>query len=204
VPYFDLSFQHASATVLRRMRRFGSPQDFLELLGRIRARVPEAGVRSNVIVGFPGETLAELAELDDFLVEARLDVVGVFGYSDEDGTHAATLPDKVDPDEVADRTRRMSRLVEQLLAQRADERIGSVVDVLVDRRIDSGPDAEGRADHQGPEVDGTTLLRGCPAAPGSVVRARIVAAEGIDLVAEATGVVVAEAGAPLLASGVVS
>jgi len=201
VPYFDLSFQHASATVLRRMRRFGDPESFLGLLARIRDRVPEAGVRSNVIVGFPGETAAELAELEEFLQRARLDVVGVFGYSDEDGTHAATLPDKIDPDEVADREARVSRLVDELLVQRADERVGSIVDVLVDRVVtaaagdddapNDGPDVEGRADHQAPEVDGTTLLRGPAAAnlqPGNVIRARVVAADGIDLVAEPVGI----------------
>ena len=94
-PYFDLSFQHASPAVLRRMRRFGSRADFLELCARIRALAPEAGIRSNVIVGFPGETEADLAELEAFLSEARLDAVGVFGYSDEDGTEAAGYPDKV-------------------------------------------------------------------------------------------------------------
>ena len=88
VPYFDLSFQHASATVLRRMRRFGDPDSFLGLLEQVRALAPAAGVRSNVIVGFPGETEEEFATLCDFLVAARMDVTGVFGYSDEDGTEA--------------------------------------------------------------------------------------------------------------------
>lgn len=197
VPYFDLSFQHASASVLRRMRRFGGTDEFLDLLGRIRAAVPDAGARSNVIVGFPGETEAELAELENFLVEARLDVVGVFGYSDEEGTHAATLPGKLEPDEIADREARVGRLVEQLLAQRADERVGTIVDVMVDRlvaadldpdrdvdRLTELPDAEGRADHQAPEVDGTTLLRGLRPTPGIIVRAKVVATEGIDLVAD--------------------
>ena len=200
VPYFDLSFQHASPTVLRRMRRFGGGDEFLELLARVRERVPEAGVRSNVIVGFPGETAAELAELEAFLEQARLDVVGVFGYSDEEGTHAATLPGKIEPDEVADRESRVSRLVEELLSQRADERVGSIVEVLVDRVVDGdadgggdgealsgGPDAEGRAAHQAPEVDGTTLLCGHAPPRGSIVRARVVAAQGIDLVAEPIG-----------------
>jgi ribosomal protein S12 methylthiotransferase len=191
VPYFDLSFQHASATVLRRMRRFGDPEQFLDLLSRIRALAPEAGVRSNVIVGFPGETDAEFAELEDFLLAARLDVIGVFGYSDEDGTAAADLPDKVDPDVVADREAQLGRIVEQLISERAHERVGSVVDVLVDRMIvveddaptTQGPDAEGRADHQAPEVDGTTLLPGVVVAPGTIVRARVVDSVGADLVA---------------------
>lgn len=200
VPYFDLSFQHASASVLRRMRRFGDPDSFLDLLSRIRDRVPSAGVRSNVIVGFPGETEADLAVLEQFLVDARLDVIGVFGYSDEEGTHAVTLPGKVDPDEIADRESRVGRLVEQLLSQRAEDRIGSIVDVLVDRSaadlaelaaLPDDPDqadqihhAEGRADHQAPEVDGTTALHACTAVAGSVVRAVVVAVDGIDLVAE--------------------
>src|SRR5690606_33857051 len=95
VPYFDLSFQHASAPLLRRMRRFGSTESFLELIASIRDRAPEAGIRSNVIVGFPGETEDDVEELEDFLTRAKLDVVGVFGYSDEDGTEAADLPDKI-------------------------------------------------------------------------------------------------------------
>ena len=90
VPYFDISFQHASESLLRRMRRFGSSESFLELIDQVRARAPLAGIRSNVIVGFPGETQEDLDELEAFLTAARLDVVGVFGYSDEDGTEAET------------------------------------------------------------------------------------------------------------------
>src|SRR4029077_15466324 len=84
--YFDLSFQHASNPVLRRMRRFGDAEAFLGLLAQARAQAPEAGARSNFIVGFPGETEEDLETLCDFLSEARLDAIGVFGYSDEDGT----------------------------------------------------------------------------------------------------------------------
>ena len=131
-PYFDLSFQHASNTVLRRMRRFGDPESFLGLLDRVRSLAPEAGVRSNVIVGFPGETEDDLETLCDFLVAARLDVVGVFGYSDEDGTEAATYDDKLDEDEVLARTARVTDLVEELTSQRAEERIDEEVVVLVE------------------------------------------------------------------------
>jgi ribosomal protein S12 methylthiotransferase RimO len=180
VPYFDLSFQHASGAVLRRMRRFGDAESFLELLDTIRARVPNAGVRSNVIVGFPGETPDELAELEDFLQRARLDVVGVFGYSDEDGTHAATLPGKVDPDDVRERAQRVSGLVDELVAQRAQERIGEPVEVLIDRV--AGDTVEGRADHQAPEVDGVTALPAGAGSPGSLVRAVVTGADGVDLV----------------------
>jgi ribosomal protein S12 methylthiotransferase len=85
VPWLDVSFQHSSPAVLRRMRRFGSSSAFLDLIDRIRALAPAAAIRSNVVVGFPGETAADVEELAAFLTAARLDVVGVFGYSDEDG-----------------------------------------------------------------------------------------------------------------------
>ncbi len=184
VPYFDLSFQHASATVLRRMRRFGDPESFLGLLEQVRALAPEAGVRSNVIVGFPGETEEDLQTLCDFLVAARMDVTGVFGYSDEDGTEAAGFEDKLDEDEVRARAEHVTSLVEQLTAERAEERIGEVVEVLVES-VEDG-EVVGRAALQGPEVDGTTLLDGLDdttASVGEIVRAEVVDTDGIDLVA---------------------
>ncbi len=183
VPYFDLSFQHASATLLRRMRRFGDPDSFLDLLERVRAQAPEAGVRSNVIVGFPGETEDDLQVLCDFLEAARLDVTGVFGYSDEDGTEAAGYEGKLDPDEVAERTAHVTALVEELNAQRAEERVGERVEVLVESLEDG---VEGRARHQGPEVDGTTRLLDAPASVkiGDLLDAVVVGTEGVDLVAE--------------------
>jgi ribosomal protein S12 methylthiotransferase len=185
--YFDLSFQHASASVLRRMRRFGDPDSFLGLLARVRAFAPEAGVRSNVIVGFPGETDEDLRTLCDFLVAARLDVTGVFGYSDEDGTEAEGYDGKLDEDEIRTRVEHVTDLVEQLTADRAAERIGEQVEVLVEsvEEDSEGWAAEGRADHQGPEVDGTTLLPSGSYAVGDLVPAAVVASEGADLVAEA-------------------
>ena len=184
MPYFDLSFQHASATVLRRMRRFGDPESFIGLLEQVRALAPEAGVRSNVIVGFPGETEEALQTLCDFLVAARMDVTGVFGYSDEDGTEAAGFEDKLDEDEVRARAEHVTSLVEQLTAERAEERIGEVVEVLVES-VEDG-EVVGRAALQGPEVDGTTLLDGLDdttASVGEIVRAEVVDTDGIDLVA---------------------
>ena len=183
VPYFDLSFQHASASVLRRMRRFGDPESFLDLLARIRGLAPEAGVRSNVIVGFPGETQDDLQTLCDFLEAARMDVTGVFGYSDEDGTEAASYDGKLDEDEVRERTEHVTALVEELNAQRAEERIGEGIDVLVESV--GGSTAEGRAAHQGPEVDGTTTLTTVPegTAAGDLVRATVTGTDGVDLIA---------------------
>ncbi len=188
VPYYDISFQHASEPLLRSMRRFGSREAFLDLLDRVRTDAPEAGIRCNVIVGFPGETEADLDELDAFLSEARLDVVGVFGYSDEDGTEAETYAGKLPPEVIADRVDRFTRLVEELTAQRAEERVGELAEVLVEE-IDEDGNAVGRAAFQGPDVDGvTTVLAGLGAsAPrvGDLVTVVVVASEGIDLVAEA-------------------
>jgi MiaB/RimO family radical SAM methylthiotransferase len=179
--YFDLSFQHASSTVLRRMRRFGDTESFLGLLDRVRSLAPEAGVRSNVIVGFPGETEQDLETLCDFLIAARLDVVGVFGYSDEDGTEAATYDDKLDPDEVRARTARVADLVEELTSQRAEERVGEEVVVLVEDLTDG--EVVGRTAAQGPDVDGTTILVGADARVGDLVPAVVVKSDGVDLVA---------------------
>lgn len=190
-PYFDLSFQHASATVLRRMRRFGDPESFLGLLDQVRGLAPEAGVRSNVIVGFPGETEEEFETLCDFLVAARMDVTGVFGYSDEDGTEAEKLDGKLDEDEINARVQHLNDLVSELTSQRAEERIGSTVEVLVEEVDPDGTGdgtVEGRAAQQGPEVDGTTRVLGAPdARVGDLVTAVVVATDGVDLIAEPAG-----------------
>ncbi|MDA3643679.1 30S ribosomal protein S12 methylthiotransferase RimO [Saccharopolyspora indica] len=185
-PYFDLSFQHSSESVLRRMRRFGSTESFLALIEQIRELAPEAGIRSNFIVGFPGETEEDFAELQDFLTRARLDAVGVFGYSDEDGTEAAGFTDKLDPEVVDERVEKLSDLVDELIAQRAEDRVGSEVRVLVER-IDDG-EVVGRADHQGPEVDGECLVEDAgEVGVGDVLRCRVVDSEGVDLVVRPVG-----------------
>ena len=189
-PYFDMSFQHSSASVLRRMRRFGDTDRFLDLLAQIRAGDPTAAVRSNVIVGFPGETEDDVAELERFLLAARLDAVGVFGYSDEDGTEAEQLPDHLPQDVVDERVARLTALAEELTSQRAEERVGELAEVLVDAVTAEG--VEGRTAGQAPEVDGATLLTGEGSRDlevGDLVRARIVGSEGVDLVAEPVEVV---------------
>ncbi|MDT0305593.1 MiaB/RimO family radical SAM methylthiotransferase [Streptomyces sp. DSM 44917] len=208
-PYFDLSFQHAAPGVLRAMRRFGDADRFLGLLATIRERAPRAGVRSNFIVGFPGESEADLAELERFLTEARLDAIGVFGYSDEEGTEAAGYDGKLPEEEIAERLERVSALADELIAQRAEERLGEPVRVLVETAGDAEEAAEdaewalqaaagavpgarilgvGRGQHQAPETDGHVVLLGGPEAggplrPGEFAAAEVVAARGVDLVA---------------------
>lgn len=188
-PYFDLSFQHASAAILRRMRRFGSRPDFMRLIEQIRVLSPEAGIRSNVIVGFPGETEEDVAELEAFLIEARLDAVGVFGYSDEDGTEAATFSDKIAEHLIAARVERMTAIAEEVMAQRAEDRVGSIVEVLIEEIETDSVDVPtgrfiGRAGHQGPD-DGSTTVQALAASIGQMIRAKVVDTEGVDLIAVA-------------------
>ena len=188
-PYFDLSFQHASTPVLRRMKRFGGTDSFLDLLARARAHAPELGARSNFIVGFPGETEDDLAELERFLTQAGLDAIGLFGYSDEDGTEAANFDGKLDPDTVAERVERITALADELVTQRAEDRIGTSVEVLVEEVGDEGSDdVVGRAAHQGPDVDGVVRLVGADGlARGRFVPAVVIDTDGVDLVAEVSG-----------------
>jgi ribosomal protein S12 methylthiotransferase len=186
VPYFDLSFQHASGQVLRSMRRFGDRARFTDLIDRIRQACPQAGIRSNFIVGFPGETAADLRELELFLSSARLDAIGIFGYSDEDGTEAAAFPGKVSEDEIARRVAEFADIADEVMAQRASDRVGETVEVLIETALAGDGDGqfEGRAAHQAPDVDGsTTLLTDRPLAPGDVVTARVTESAGADLVA---------------------
>lgn len=179
-PYFDLSFQHSSGTVLRAMRRFGDSEKFLHLISQIRALSPEAGIRSNVIVGFPGETEDDYQELIEFVSGANLDAIGVFGYSDEDNTEALNLGNKVDPDLIRHRVDELSTLVDELVTERAASRIGEDILVL----IEDEEFQEGRAAHQGPEVDGSTTFVGTHYSAGQYVQGRVIDSLGADLIAQ--------------------
>ena len=180
-PYFDLSFQHSSPTVLRRMRRFGDSEKFLHLITQIRALSPEAGIRSNFIVGFPGETQEDFDELANFLSAAKLDAIGIFGYSDEDNTEALDLTDKVEEDVIRQRVESLSSLADEMVSLRAAARIGESVRVLIeDKELQ-----EGRAAHQGPEVDGTTSFIDTNFEVGQYIDAVVIDSMGADLVARA-------------------
>jgi ribosomal protein S12 methylthiotransferase RimO len=181
MPYFDLSFQHTSPTVLRRMRRFGDNEKFLHLINQIRVLSPEAGIRSNFIVGFPGETQQDFDELATFITQAKLDAVGVFGYSDEDNTEALNLGEKVDADVIAQRLETLSSLADEMVSSRAQARIGEQIRVL----IEDAELQEGRAAHQGPEVDGSTSFIGTNFMVGQYVDAVVIDSMGADLVAKA-------------------
>lgn len=181
VPYFDLSFQHANGDLLRSMRRFGDGEKFLHLISQIRALSPTAGIRSNFIVGFPGESDAAFIDLIEFLSEAQLDAIGVFGYSDEDKTEAETLPNKVAPEIIAERVSELSTLVDELITQRSEMRIGEKISVLIEDEAEQ----EGRAEHQGPDVDGSTFVKSRNKyRVGDYVDAVVSDVAGVDLIAQ--------------------
>jgi ribosomal protein S12 methylthiotransferase len=187
VPYFDLSLQHASAPLLRGMKRWGSGERFAELVDRIRAHEPDAAFRSSFIVGFPGETEADHDELLGFLRETRLDWAGFFPFSAEDGTPAATRDEQVPAELAAERLRECSELQDPITQAARDALVGATVEVLVD-----GPDAEsgallGRTHREAPEIDGIVRVTGATfARPGALVAAVVTEAEGPDLVARAS------------------
>lgn len=195
VPYFDLSFQHASGSLLRRMRRFGDGEKFLHLITQIRALAPESGIRSNFIVGFPGESDDEFSELIEFISASGLDAIGIFPYSDEDGTEAATLHDKVDESLISERFEVATKVAEEVVDQRAEARLGEEVELLIESIEDATIEErsiEGRCAHQGPEVDGSAFLqvvnRGANRGAkvelklGDYVKAVVVGHEGADLI----------------------
>ncbi|HUW40852.1 MAG TPA: 30S ribosomal protein S12 methylthiotransferase RimO [Rectinemataceae bacterium] len=197
-PYFDLPFQHASARILKAMHRRGSAEVYLELLGRVRQALPDAVIRSTFLLGFPGETDEDFAALRDFQEKARLDWLGAFAYSREEGTPAYALRPAVSRKAVAERKRTVEEAQERITRERLERFVGRELRVLVEEEAapaaepgERGPVGEagageadeefslGRAWMQAPEVDGLTVLRG-RRRPGELVRARVLAVAGVD------------------------
>ncbi len=183
VPYFDLSLQHASGELLRAMKRPGDGVRHLSLIADIRAAAPEAATRSSFIVGFPGETDAQVEELADFLQEARLDWAGFFPYSAEDGTPAADLPDRVDPDVVSERLRYLMSIQEEITAEANEATVGKTLRVLVDGLEDGRP--YGRSYREAPEIDG--VIEFDTGKPGDFVQVEIDASYGSELAGTVVG-----------------
>ena len=183
VPYFDLSLQHASGKLVRKMRRWGDGPKFLDLIARIRDRFPDAALRSAFIVGFPGETERDAAELADFLPQAQLDWAGFFPYSNEEGTAAATFSRGRVPQATAERRAEVLGEVQSEIAEaKRAALIGSEVEVLVESR--DGLQVRGRTWREAPEVDAEVRLRNARATRvGDVVRAKVTSVDGLDLIA---------------------
>ncbi len=174
VPYFDLSLQHASKPLLRRMRRWGDGPRFLARIDDIRRREPSAAFRSSFIVGYPGETEEDHDELLRFVEEAQLDWAGFFSYSREEGTHAAQLDGAVDPGLVAERLAELSEMQDRITAVRRSDLVGDIVEVLVDEP------GVGRTHREAPEIDGIVAIpRDLPA--GTFAKVTITGAAGPDL-----------------------
>ena len=185
--YVDLPLQHASASVLRRMRRPGNRQTYERLLSRIRDRIPGATLRTTLIVGFPGETQQDFAELERFVADTAFDHLGVFTYSHEEGTRAGELTDDVPAATKRTRRNRLMARQKRIVARAHRQRIGSEVRVMVDGR---SPEHElvvqARLEGQAPDIDPIVYLTDCDPAsvvPGDLIRARIVGARGYDLLA---------------------
>jgi ribosomal protein S12 methylthiotransferase len=179
LPYVDVPLQHASDAMLRAMKRGATAAKQRELIARLRAGIPGLTLRTTFIVGFPGETDADFEELCEFVRQARFDRVGVFRYSDEEGTAAAAYPDKVARAVARTRHRRLMAIQRAVMAEKLGALVGSEATVLVDEagaRI-----ARGRLASQAPEIDGAVLLRG-ETKTGELVRARITGVRGgVDL-----------------------
>lgn len=192
VPYFDLSLQHASASLLRGMKRWGSGDRFVDLIERIRASDEDAAFRSSFIVGFPGETESDHAELLDFLRTVRLDWAGFFPFSIEDGTPAADRTDQIDGELAAERLRECSEVQDPITQDARDALVGATVEVLVDGFDPDSGGPVGRTHREAPEIDGVVHVTGDAfARPGALVTATVTEAEGPDLRATACRAAVA-------------
>jgi ribosomal protein S12 methylthiotransferase len=182
VPYFDLSLQHAAPGLLRRMKRWGSGERFLETIDAIRAAEPDAAFRSSFIVGFPGETEADHDTLLAFLGAADLDWAGFFPFSAEDGTPAAAMDGVVAESLVHERLRECAEVQEPITNAARTELVGQTVAVLVDGCDDDV--IVGRTHREAPEIDGVVRLYGSGdvfARPGAIVSATVCGVEGPDL-----------------------
>ena len=188
VPYLDLPLQHAHPDILKAMRRGGSAESFLRLLERARAAIPGLAVRSTFIVGFPGERREHLRLLGDFLQEARLDHVGVFTYSREDGTAAHALGDPVDSRTKRRRQERLLEIQQAISFDKNRQKIGKKAVVLVEGVCDETEHLlQGRLATQAPDIDGRVLLNDGFAAPGTFATVKIHEAHPYDLVGEILG-----------------
>jgi ribosomal protein S12 methylthiotransferase len=177
VPYFDLSLQHVSKPLLRRMRRWGDGARFLRRIEDIRARDPHAAFRSNFIVGYPGETEEDHDQLLAFVEEAQLDWCGFFAYSPEEGTYAMDLDGAVDAHLMSERLAELREMQDDITAARSDATIGSTIRVLVDEP------GVGRSTREAPEIDGIVEVPQ-HLAVGHFHEVRVVDAMGPDRVAD--------------------
>ncbi len=185
LPYLDIPVQHVSDRILKLMNRPYGRKYLEELFARIRRTLPDIALRTTLMVGFPGETEAEVDAMESFLREQRLDHVGIFTYSNEDGCAAANLPDHCHEEQMEERRERLMAVQAEISAAKNRQRVGQELEVLVDG-ISGETDLllEGRSRYQAPEVDGAVYIADGVCAPGDLVRVRITEAHTYDLVGE--------------------
>jgi ribosomal protein S12 methylthiotransferase len=181
LPYFDIPFQHASPTVLARMGRSGSAGSYAELVQKIRTRIPGAVIRSTFMVGFPGESEKDFETLLTFQRDCRLDWIGVFRYSREEGTPAYQMKGRVKKSTAEMRRRAVERAQIEISERLLDRQVGRTLDVLLEERIEGERLYLGRAYLHAPEVDGLVVVRADSLEPGRIYPVRIEARAGIDL-----------------------
>jgi ribosomal protein S12 methylthiotransferase len=191
LPYLDLPLQHSHPDVLRAMNRPWQADVTSGVLARIREQLPDAVLRTTFIVGYPGETEAHFQHLLDFVAEQRFDHVGVFTFSPEEGTPAATLPDQVPAEVAQERKDRLMALQQPIAAERNAAWVGRIVDVLIEQENPSTGEMIGRCSRFAPEVDGEVRVmpgeNGLCGAPGTMVPVRITAADTYDLIGTVVG-----------------
>ena len=183
VPYFDVPLQHASDKILGLMGRKETGRSIRSLVARIRAAFPGAAIRTAFIVGFPGETEKDFGQLLEFVQEARLDHVGAFIYSPEEGTSAASLKARPSATVAGGRLERLMTAQREISAELTLAKTGLITDVLVEGLDPEENLVTGRAPWQAPEVDGCVILDGVEAGPGQIVRLEITGATDYDLIA---------------------
>jgi len=192
VPYLDLPLQHSHPEVLRAMNRPWQAEVTGGLLANIRQELPEAVLRTTLIVGFPGEREEHFQHLLDFVAEQRFDHVGVFTFSEEEGTAAAALPEKVPARVAQQRKDRLMALQQPIAAERNAAWVGRIVDVLIEQEHPGSGEMRGRCARFAPEVDGEVRVLpgegGLSAAPGTLVPVRITGCDTYDLIGEVVGV----------------
>ncbi len=182
--YLDIPIQHADGGVLRAMNRPGDYDSLIGLIERIRRYLPDVTLRTTLIVGFPGETAEQFETLCRFVKAARFDKLGVFAYSPEEGTPAADMPDQIDEEEKARRLDSIMQLQQRISAEKLEEKVGEVLDVLVEEYDEESECFVGRSRGDAPDIDGKVFFHASQADAGDLVKIRITAALDYDLIGE--------------------
>jgi len=179
--YIDMPLQHSEDRILKRMLRPGRQRDIRALIAKIRDRIPDVALRTSIIVGFPGETEEEFERLCDFVREIQFDRLGVFTYSQEEGTPAARLPDQIDEETKERRANTLMEIQREVAAQRSQRFIGKELPVLIERYDGQNDVFIGRTPYDAPEIDGEVFVSGYRGKQGRIVNVRITHAHDYDL-----------------------